>query len=253
MAERLRAHDIPFLDTAGNVSLNRPDVLMYIVGRRRPENLPVAPRARTGSPKQLEILYALIADPALVAAPYRAIASAVGVAVSTVNVAVDDFLQRGLLVVGANGKRQFGDWDRVVDEWATLFPIRLRPRLAARRYAATRPDWWRAVDLSVHGAAFSGEVAAERLAHHLRPERVILYASEVIPKNVLLAAKLRADPKGEVEIVQRFWAAPATSHSGLPPDVAHPIVVYADLLETGESRNLEAARQIREQYLAHRP
>lgn len=73
------------------------------------------------------------------------------------------------------------------------------------------------------------------------------------PGELILEARLKADPQGEVEIVQRFWPAVATPAAAIPTGVAHPVLVYADLLDTGESRNVEAARQIREQYLAHRP
>lgn len=148
IARRLRDHDIAFLDTAGNASLNLPDTVVYVVGRRPAAHVPATPRGRTGSPKQLEVLFALITNPGLVTAPYRTIATAAGVALGTVKIALDDFMKRGLLVVGSDGKRRFGDWDRVMDEWASLYPIRLRPGLPARRFAATRPDWWRAIDLA---------------------------------------------------------------------------------------------------------
>lgn len=251
MAERLRSNDIAFLDTAGNVSLRLPDALLYVVGRRPLERGVPMQRARTGSPKQLEVLYALIADPGLVAAPYRTIAGAAGVALSTVNLALDDLLNRGLLAVSPDGKRRFSDWERVVDEWAALYPLRLKPGLASRRFAATRPDWWHAIDLRRYDAVLGGEAAAEKLAHNLRAERITLYAGSVTPRELLLEARLKADPDGEVEIVQRFWHASSRPVATTAPDVAHPILVYADLLDTGESRNVEAARQIRELYLAH--
>lgn len=253
MADRLRSNDIAFLDTAGNVSLALPDALLYVVGRRLPEQGMPKQRARTGSPKQLEVLYAMMTRPELLAAPYRTIASAAGVALSTVNLALDDLLNRGLLAVGPHGKRCFSDWDRVLDEWATLYPLRLRPKLPSRRFAATRRDWWHAIDLARHDAVLGGEAAAEKLAHNLRAERITLYAGSVTPRELLLEARLKADPDGEVEVVQRFWPASSRTDTTFTPDVAHPILVYADLLDTGESRNVEAARQIRETLLAHRP
>ncbi|QQX89120.1 hypothetical protein JJQ59_36750 (plasmid) [Cupriavidus necator] len=253
MAEALRDNQLSFLDTAGNVSLNRPEALLYIAGRRNRERKETALPRRTGSPKQLEVLYALITNPTLVSAPYRAIASVAQVAISTVNVAIDDFLERQLLIVGANGKRQFGDWDRIVEEWVSLYPIKLRPKLACRRYSADRSDWWQSSDISKHGAVFSAEVAAAKLTHHLRPQRVMLYAASTSPKQLILEARLRADPQGEIEIVQAFWPMLSPQPMGVPADVAHPILVYADLLDSRESRNVDLARKIKEDYLGHRP
>ncbi|WP_111517162.1 type IV toxin-antitoxin system AbiEi family antitoxin [Cupriavidus phytorum] len=253
MAERLRSHDIAFIDTAGNVSLRFPDALIYVVGRRAPAGSVPARRARTASPKQLEVLFALIADPGLLNAPYRSIANAAGVALSTVNLALDDLLQRGLAGVGDDGKRRFSDWARVVDEWATLYPLRLRPKLASKRFTATRPEWWQRIDLQRYDAVLGGEAAAEKLAHNLRAERITLYAGSATPRELILDARLKADPAGEVEIVHRFWPAGLTSATVVAPSVAHPVLVYADLLDTGESRNVEAARQIRSKYLAYHP
>ncbi|MDF3838779.1 type IV toxin-antitoxin system AbiEi family antitoxin [Cupriavidus basilensis] len=253
MAERLRENQISFLDTAGNVSLNHPEALVYVVGRRRSERATSSPRGRTAGPKQLEVLYALIAEPRLVSASYRAIAAVAQVALSTVNVAIDDFVNRRLLVAGADGKRQFGDWERVVDEWATLYPIKLKPKLQSRRFSASNPDWWKSIDLARHGAVFSAEVAADKLTQHLRPERVVLYAHTTSPKELIMEGRLRADAKGEVEIFQAFWSGSSPKPAGTPAGVAHPVLVYADLLESGEARSLDVARLIREKYLAHRP
>ncbi|SPA18022.1 conserved hypothetical protein [Cupriavidus taiwanensis] len=253
MAERLRSHDIAFIDTAGNVSLRLPNALLYVVGRRAPAGGVSARRVRTASPKQLEVLFALIANPGLLNAPYRSIANAAGVALSTVNLALDDLLQRSLVGAGDDGKRRFIDWARVVDEWATLYPLRLRPKLASKRFSATRPDWWRVIDLHRYDAVLGGEAAAEKLAHNLRAERITLYADSATPRELILDARLKADPGGEVEIVQRFWPAGLALTTEVAPTVAHPVLVYADLLDTGESRNVEAARQIREQYLAYPP
>lgn len=248
MAESLRDHQIAFLDTAGNVFLDRPEALLYVVGRRLPESQTVL-RRRTASPKQLQVLYALMTMPALVSASYRTIAAKAGVALSTVNMAIDDLLERGLLVAGPEGQRRFGDWERVVEEWGAQYPARLKAKLPAKRYTADNRDWWQTTNLGQYHAAFSGEVAAAKLTHHLRPVRVMLYAPSVMPKELILAERLRADPRGEIEIVQAFWHIEGDG----PTDVAAPALVYADLLDTGESRNLDMARAIRKDYLDHPP
>jgi hypothetical protein len=248
MAESLREHQISFLDTAGNVFLDRPEALLYVVGRRLTDARTVL-RRRTSSPKQLQVLYALMTTPELVSASYRTIAAKAGVALSTVNMAIDDLLERGLLVAGPEGERSFGDWDRVVEEWGAQYPARLRVKLPAKRYTTDNKSWWQTADLSKYNAAFSGEVAAAKLTHHLRPVRVMLYAPSVMPKELILAERLRADPRGEIEIVQAFWHIRRDEHAG----VATPALVYADLLDTGESRNLDMARAIRKDYLEHPP
>jgi len=253
MAEGLRDSGIPYVDTAGNVFLNRAEALLYVAGQREGSRASVASRGRSGSPKQLEVLHALFVRPELVNASYRAIASAARVAISTVNVAIDDFLARQLLVAGTDGKRQFGEWERVVDEWTSLYPIKLKSKLAVRRFSANNADWWQHVDIAKYGAVFSGEVAAAKLTRHLRPQRLMLYAPTTLPNDLIIEARLRADPQGEIEVFQAFWPPPNPPLQRIPADIAHPMLVYADLLDSRESRNLDIARTIREQYLGHRP
>jgi hypothetical protein len=58
---------------------------------------------------------------------------------------------------------------------------------------------------------------------------------------------LLKDPQGDVEILDAFWNfAPPDEHRGIVP----PLLVYADLLATGDDRCIEAARLIYDRYLA---
>jgi len=58
--------------------------------------------------------------------------------------------------------------------------------------------------------------------------------------------RLRADPDGEVEILDTFWNFPAETRQ---PDIVPPLLVYADLLATLDPRNLEIAKRIREEHI----
>jgi hypothetical protein len=49
---------------------------------------------------------------------------------------------------------------------------------------------------------------------------------------------------GDVEILERFWKTEAEKQ---PEELAPPLLVYADLLATGNQRNLETAKMIYEQ------
>jgi hypothetical protein len=59
---------------------------------------------------------------------------------------------------------------------------------------------------------------------------------------------LRTDPKGEIEILQRFW--PFETQTEPPhPELTPPVLVYADLLATGDALCIETAGKVRERYL----
>ena len=60
-----------------------------------------------------------------------------------------------------------------------------------------------------------------------------------MPLPVQWPEAVKKDAQGNTNILQKFWNTPATH-----PDetIVHPILVYADLIATGNQRNLETAR-----------
>ena len=85
-----------------------------------------------------------------------------------------------------------------------------------------------------------GEVAASKLVGYLRPETVTVYAKKIIPK-FYSENLLKKNTDGEVEVLKKFWFyKDRWEEKGLVP----PLLVYADLLSSGDQRNLEVARII---------
>ncbi|PRE79616.1 type IV toxin-antitoxin system AbiEi family antitoxin [Burkholderia multivorans] len=254
LAAQLVDAGIPFLDTAGNTFLAEPEATVMIAGRPKPARTRHAPTSRATTPKGMTVMFALAATPGLVQAPYRAIAAASGVALGTVNLVMDDLLARGLLGRRRDGTRVFPDWPRFVQEWVALYPSRLRAKLPVRRFSGLAPDWWGAVDFAAVDARLGGEPAADLLTHDLKPAAITVYTHGPVSNRLLLDARLRADERGDVEILEAFWLPSAALDWRDPPlPLVPPLLIYADLVSTGDSRNLAAAEQIHDRYLAHPP
>ena len=138
---------------------------------------------------------------------------------------------------------------RLLDEWVTNFPIKLRPKLNPRRFQEPDPGWWQQARLEA-GARWGGEVAATRLTGHLKPATCTIYLQPEKAREALAALvkqhRLRADPRGNVEVLDTFWNLPPGENQ---PDLVPPLLVYADLMATLDPRNLEVAKRIREHYL----
>jgi len=58
---------------------------------------------------------------------------------------------------------------------------------------------------------------------------------------------LRKDPAGNVEILKGFWTF---KYPWNYTQLAPPLLVYADLLATGNDRNIETGKMIYEKYFA---
>lgn len=250
IAKRCRQLDIAFLDTVGNAYLQAPGLYIFIAGEK-PEGLNPQPLriGRGGTATALRVVFVLLCKPKLLNAPYRDIVDAAGVALGAVGWVFYDLKARGLVAGGRNyHTRRFLEPIRIFDEWVTNFPIKLRPKLNLQRFKAPNPDWWQKANLTHIGAFWGGDVAAARLTDYLKPETCTIYLDRhqgrTALKELVATHRLRADPDGNVEVLDKFWnLLPDPKY----PDLAPPILIYADLVATLNPRNLEVAKLIREQ------
>jgi hypothetical protein len=250
VAEDLRAQGQPFADAAGNAWLPAP--LVYITGRK-PATKPMVPATgRADTPAGLKTLFALLCDPALADAPHRAIAAAAGVALGGVPGVLQDLQQQGhLLVLGK--RRRLDATRRVLDAWAQAYARRLRAKTLHAVYTTTTFDTWAEWQLDPAVCLWGGEPAANLLTHYLRPGVLTIYANKLPP---LLMAKQRMikaninfhiNDDRVLEWRKPFWG---TLPAGPRADTVPPVLVYADLLATGDGRCIETANLLYEQTLA---
>lgn len=246
LAEELRARGVAFLDAAGNVYLNRPPILVWVKGQR-PAEKPTAPLAgRAFRATGLQVVFALLCRPELAERPYREIAQLAGVAHGTVGIVMADLAEGGFIVELGQAGRRIRNLRRLLDIWVEAYARTLRPKLLLGRYRAPAGDWWQKVDVTAYQAQFGAEPAAARLDQYLRPGVATFYADK-IPARLLADHRLRTDPAGDVEIRKRFWAVePEWNH----PELVPPVLIYADLLATGDARCMEAAKRVYERHLA---
>ena len=251
LANTLKDAGIPFMDIAGNAYLVEPGFFLFIGGCPPPPGLviPVVPRRpRIFKTAGLKVLFVLLARPAYVDRPYRDIADAAGVSLGTVAGLMGDMNGLGYLVdLGKRGKR-LQQREKLIDEWTTAYARELAPRRKVRHFRAENPDWWKATNLRQLGALWGGDVAGDRLTGHLKPGEILIYAKG-IPGPLLQAQRMRADPQGDVAVIEEFWNFPPTDVEAKAETVP-PLLVYADLMATGDQRAIETAGLIHEKYLA---
>jgi len=254
LAETLKDQRQHFVDTAGNAYLECPEWLVWVNGRKAVARPPRTQTGRAFTRTGLKLLFALLRDPTLANQPYREIAATAGVALGAIPPVMDDLQAQGhLLVVGeGRGKhRRLAARRRLLDDWALAYARTLRPRTLLRTLTTTDFDDWTRWDLAADDALWGSEPAANLLVGRLRPGVLTLYARKIPARLVVAHRLIEPNPgatTGLVEIRQRFWsgdATPATRNRTVAP-----VLVYADLLATGDARCLETAERIHEHYLA---
>lgn len=241
---------IPFLDAAGNAYIDRPGAIILIRGNPKPAGISMRPTSKASTPQGLVVTYTLLTNPEALRLPLRQISAISGTALSTVDEAIRDLVKNGQISIRSDGARVFIDRPRAIQEWMSNYSARLRPRLGALRFDAPTGDWWKSFDFGPHQVHIGGEAAAELLAGGLKARTLTLYCRPESYKELIRAAKLRASPTGATEILEPFWPRESdpVSPEGEPP-LVHPLLVCADLVRTGDSRNLEAAQEIHDHFL----
>lgn len=255
-AEYLRENNFPFFDATGNAYINDSGIYIFVSGKKS-ENLVKERPSRLFNKSGLKILFALLVNETLINEDFRTISKVSGVSsISTVSDIFNDLEKSGFLIrrgKSVNEKRSLLNRETLIKRWAIAYGERLRPmlepvRFSSRKYPNTR--WWQEIELNDYelGACWGGEEGGAILSNHLKPQTVTIYADSRLPK---LQAKygLIRDPRGNVEILKKFWGSDLEIKSETN-DAAPSLVVYADLLTFFDERCRETAQIIYEKYLA---
>jgi len=247
LADHCRKLRLPFLDMAGNAYLEAPGLFIYTTGEPRADTVRAhAHRATTAA--GVRVVFALLCRPQLVQANYRELALAAGAALGTVGGVLDDLQARGFL---RRSKRapHLRNTRQLVDDWITHYAATLRPKLHPRRFQC-EPALLLAADFKQLHAYWGGEVAGQQLTGYLRPERFLIYLAG--PLHPLLAqGRMRLADEGNTEILDAFWPGALIVNADRPKQrIVPPLLAYADLMITGEGRNLETAKLIYDKFLA---
>jgi hypothetical protein len=244
LADELKQNGTEFIDTAGNAFINQPPLYIFVKGNK-PDIVKAPPPKRTFKPAGLRVIYAFLCNPGLENKTYREIAAETGVALGTVDWIMKELKELGFLLdMGKRGQRLVQK-ENLLQRWVTAYPEQLRPKLTLGRFRGEY-GWWQQKTLDPFKAQWGGEVAAAKLTQYLKPQIITIYTTPQELDQLLIKNRLKRDPTGDVEILKRFWN-PAEIWKY--EDLVHPILIYADLLATGNERNIETAKMIYDQHI----
>jgi hypothetical protein len=240
LSQKLREMEISYFDTAGNAYFKNPTFYIYITGRKPKEQKPKS--TSLFRPAGIKFLLHLLSEPGLEERDYRELAEVTDIPKSTIGELMADLEKRDFLVYYRT-KRRLVNKSELLRRWVEAFTENYRSKLVRGKFHAPvdKADWWESVHIDQFQACWGGEVAAQKLVGHIKPEVITIYADSLLPK-VQAQYRLRRDENGNIEVLKRFW-------KNQPNEVAPPLVAYADLIYSSDSRNLETAQMIYEKYL----
>lgn len=252
VAERLRALGIFFADTAGNAYLEGPDLLVFVIGRKlAPEERPVRGE-RTFTPAGIKVVFALLCNPEPTVAPQRKIALAANVALGAVPGVLADLRAQGYLV-GTAKQQRLERCHQLLDEWTLAYARALRPKTLTATFTTPLFEKWRRWPIPKGQVLWGGEPAAQLLGGYLQPGVLTLYAEKLPPQLIIQQrlTRLVREPDARdhvLEIRAPFWGKTLKCDTRM--NTVAPVLVYGDLLATGDARCIETAQMIHEHDLA---
>jgi hypothetical protein len=245
IAEELKKNRIQFIDTAGNAYIDNYPLFVFIKGNKPNDKFFKDTPYRAFEPSGLKIIYTLLCDHYLIKKPYRYIAKIATVALGTVGWVINDLIKLGFAVdMGKKGRRLLKK-EELFNRWSIVYNEKLRPKLLIDKFMGPE-DWWNRYKLNPEYAQWGGEVAANKLTNYIKPASIILYTNRENYHNVLIENKLRKDINGDTELLERFWEFDKDDEF---KETVNPILIYTDLINTGNQRDIETARMIYEKYI----
>ena len=167
-------------------------------------------------------------------------------ALGTVGWVVGDLKEMGYLIDRGDRKhRRIYNYMELLDKWAEMYPGILRPKQVIGEFNKDVATDMRQVNIEKYDAYWGGEVAGNEYTGYLRPEIETIYAPENRVNEIIHDFKLfKGGNKnyGVVKLYKPFWKKP-DKYNGY----VHPILAYADLIATGDARNIETARMIKDE------
>ena len=251
LARRLKEEGIQFLDVCGNAYINNKKHFIYVKGNKATNGLHTQTEHTTGkmyNATGLKVIFAILYDENLIDQSYRIIAVQAGVALGNITKIFTELKAQGFLVE-FKGKRKLIDKERLFQKWVEYYPNKLRDKLFLGEFLAPTPAWWKNVKIEKFHGVWGGEVGAANLTNYLKSQDTIVYLPKLEKFNLVKEAELKktrghaGTQQNLVKLFEPFWRVEDTD------EYAPELLIYADLIATGDSRNIEVADLIYKEHI----
>ncbi len=188
----------------------------------------------------IKVIFYILQDKNNVNKVYREIQEYTGVALGTVKNVIDELITRNFILVTDKG-RVLKNRKALLDLWVENYNQVLKPKLLMGRLAFRTNEQrnkWRAMELPER-MYWGGEGAANMIDNYLDPGAYDIY-TDVPTAYLMKTGFVKQDANGDIKVYQKFWKWETENH------LVPLILVYADLMGSGNSRCLEAANRLME-------
>jgi hypothetical protein len=249
---------IEFIDVDGNIYLNSPEIYMLVRNQVSQES---SNKSLEITPTALQVIYTLLSQPDLLNYDEdfeEKIAYSSGASSKAVKIILQKLQDLDYIARRSKGY-EISDYVRLFERWELGYTERLRPKLLLGTFTPIEKGGFAEVRDIIKVAAgrfnyfIGGELAASVMTDYLRPVSATLHLGNDLNHHLIaVRLRLKPDPDGDIALLQTF------GHSQYPPHksgvidqqhLAHPLLVHAELVRTGNSRLKETAQLIYDRYI----
>lgn len=243
MHEWLRTRKLNFIDASGNAWIDIPGTKIWVEGRPRfvPSYSTVG-KSRAFKATGLKVIFVLLVWEELLSSTVREIADVADVSIGAVSNTLKDLVQEGYLSVEGR-QRRFRNTRQLQHRWIEHYITELIPKLKSRRVQGPTPKEWREAieDENLSRYSMSGENALALHGLGIAPESTLLYGHYPW-REVTMKFRLIPDEHGNTLLREQFWNSP------LGYNKTPKLLIYADILATQDSRQIEIAEKLRVEF-----
>jgi hypothetical protein len=258
MAEGLVEAGVEFVDAAGNVHVHWPGKLYVLIKGARPARSIDATPERLFQGRGLQVLFVLLSQPGATNLSYRELAATAGVSLGTISVVMKELKRKRLLEQRGREEWTLAHKGELIDRWVGGYGGRLRPKLLLGRFRAPEGELGRTLqrvkrhlDTRKPTWALTGGFAADALTGHFRGDHLSLFVRDKAVDDLRRELRWIPSREGDITLLRLFSSAvPLERPSVKSNPVAHPLLVYAELVFQGGERELEAAKILYQRELA---
>jgi hypothetical protein len=248
----LREKHINYIDSFGNAYIDLKHLKVYIEqGNAKPYN---SEYSNIFTQSGGQILFNLLKNPELINETQRYLAHISDVSLGSVSKFLKGLFDEGYSVKWNNQQKyQLVNREALLEKWIITLNEKILPahKIGNFTFSKTNNANWKN-QLMHPNVLWSGEPAAALVTEYLNPERFSMFTD--LPKlEIIKELKLLPDETGEITIYKPFWLESNTME-GLynytnNQNAVHSLIIYAQLIYSGNSRNLETAQILFNEYI----
>lgn len=234
--DSLSREGISFVESSGNCKIVAGPLFITINGQKSIQLKET--KGRAFNEAGLKVVFYFLLSDGNINKPYRQIKEETGLSLGTIKNVVEE-LTNGLYVMRTSKGRFLKNKKELLDIWQTYYNQSMKPKLLLKEMefvdADCRRDWEKIV--LPDGMCWGGEGGAFLIDRYLVPEQFDIY-TETPSVKLMMTKKVKFQEQGRIKLYQKFWKA------NIDEKTAPKILIYADLMGSGNSRCIEAAKRL---------